>query len=142
MSEPARTDEGKQAAGYTRKDAWRDVTFGLVIVLAVAAAYFIGRNRRASHMNSLAQCLTARQAKMYGAYWCPHCADQKQVFGAAFPYISYIECGVPGSHTIISAECVQARIRVFPTWQFADGSRHEGVWQAKDLGQKTGCAVP
>jgi uncharacterized membrane protein len=31
---------------------------------------------------ALAQHLTAENAAMYGAYWCPHCANQKKLFGA------------------------------------------------------------
>ena len=55
---------------------------------------------------------------MYGAYWCPHCADQKEVFGRSFDYVPYIECGIPGSREEAPA-CNQVGIKHFPTWQFA-----------------------
>ncbi len=29
----------------------------------------------------LAQHLKQTEAKFYGAFWCPHCHDQKQLFG-------------------------------------------------------------
>ena len=39
----------------------------------------------------LAKRLKAAGAKMYGAFWCSHCFDQKQDFGrdamADFPYV-------------------------------------------------------
>src|SRR3989344_3569664 len=31
-----------------------------------------------------AQCLTDNGAKMFGAYWCPHCSDQKKMFGSSW----------------------------------------------------------
>lgn len=38
---------------------------------------------------------------MYGAFWCSHCYDQKQAFGAeamaAFPYV---ECYPEGLHKV------------------------------------------
>ncbi len=126
---------------YWRKEAWRDVLLGLLIVTAVAAAYFIGRHRRVSHLNAFAQCLSAKQAKMYGAYWCPHCAEQEQMFGSAFQYVSYVECGIKGSRAM-SPECVQAGIKHFPTWQFSDGERREGAMALKALSEKTGCSLP
>lgn len=40
---------------------------------------------------TLAKQLKEAGAKMYGAFWCSHCFDQKQIFGAAamadFPYV-------------------------------------------------------
>ena len=34
---------------------------------------------------------------MYGLYWCPHCIEQKQMFGEAFHYVPYVECAIKGS---------------------------------------------
>jgi len=138
-------DDARNAAqpqkGYTRRDAWRDILLGLVILLAVVFAYFFGRHRRVSHLNAFAQCLTARQAKMYGAYWCPHCAEQKELFGASFQYVPYVECGQPGTR-VLSASCLQSGIRVVPTWVFSGSEHHEGTLQLKALSEKTGCALP
>lgn len=78
---------------------------------------------------------------MYGAYWCPHCAEQEEMFGGAFQYVSYVECGVAGSREE-AAHCVQAGIKHFPTWQFADGERREGAQGLQALGEKTGCGLP
>lgn len=137
----AETTASKSSSSYTRCDAWRDVLLGVLILAAIVSAYFIARHRRVSHLNAFAQCLSAKQAKMYGTYWCPHCADQKQLFGSSFQYVSYIECGVPGSHAF-SEECKQAGIKRIPTWQFSSGERHEGLMELKALSEKTGCALP
>ena len=34
---------------------------------------------------------------MYGLYWCPHCIEQKEMFGDAFHYVPYVECAIKGS---------------------------------------------
>jgi uncharacterized membrane protein len=50
---------------------------------------------------ALAQRLRDGGARMYGAFWCSHCYDQKQAFGAeamqAFPYV---ECYPDGLHKV------------------------------------------
>ena len=78
---------------------------------------------------------------MYGAFWCPHCADQKELFGSSFEYVDYVECGIKGSRGIAQA-CTDANIKHFPTWIFADGTRVEGEHQLEFLGQETGCPLP
>ena len=59
---------------------------------------------------------------MYGAYWCPHCAEQKEMFGTSFQYVPYVECGIKGSRDEAPV-CAQAGVKHFPTWQFPDGER-------------------
>jgi hypothetical protein len=140
-TEPQAAQENHASPRYSGKDAWRDAILGIVIVAVVAAAYFMARHRRASHLASFAQCLSAKQVKMYGAYWCPHCADQKELFGSSFEYVPYFECGIKGSRDE-SPACLQAGVKRFPTWQFPDGERKEGVMQLKPLSEKTGCSLP
>ena len=55
----------------------------------------------------LAKRLKAAGAKMYGAFWCSHCFEQKQAFGkeamADFPYV---ECYPDGYYKVrIDTEC-------------------------------------
>lgn len=46
---------------------------------------------------ALAKHLQAQGVKLYGAYWCPHCHEQHELFGAeAFQHLSYIECAPDG----------------------------------------------
>jgi len=41
----------------------------------------------------LAKYLRETGARMYGAYWCPHCSRQKELFGReAWSYVDYVEC--------------------------------------------------
>ena len=42
---------------------------------------------------AVAKALDAKEAKMYGAYWCSHCFGQKQLLGQqAMKYVKYVEC--------------------------------------------------
>jgi hypothetical protein len=119
----------------------RKVLTVLLIVAAFAAAYYLGRRKRTRRLDAFAQCLTAKQARMYGLSWCPHCAEQKEMFGSSFQYISYVECGTKGAHDE-EASCVQAGIKHFPTWEFASGWRQEGTLSLQLLSEKTGCSLP
>ncbi|XP_077231371.1 thiol-disulfide oxidoreductase LTO1-like [Tasmannia lanceolata] len=68
---------------------------------------------------SLAKHLHSIGAKMYGAFWCSHCIEQKQMFGhEAAENLDYIECfpdGV-GKGRKMAKECKDAGIEGFPTW--------------------------
>lgn len=45
----------------------------------------------------LAQMLRDRGMVFYGAFWCPHCSRQKEIFGAeAFNALTYRECSPKG----------------------------------------------
>ena len=45
----------------------------------------------------LAKMMSEKGINMYGAYWCPHCSRQKELFGAeAWSYINYVECSPKG----------------------------------------------
>lgn len=68
-----------------------------------------------SYEARLADHLTATDAKMYGAYWCPHCGVQKDYFGAAADRLPYIECD-PQGYDPQPDLCVQMGIEAYPTW--------------------------
>jgi len=45
----------------------------------------------------LAKALKEKGVTMYGAYWCPHCSRQKEIFGAeAWSVMNYVECSPKG----------------------------------------------
>jgi glutaredoxin len=68
---------------------------------------------------ALAKHLTQTGAKMYGAYWCPHCYEQKQLFGKeASKDITYIECASDGKGKNPQPDlCRQKGVQSFPTWE-------------------------
>jgi len=112
---------------------------GIVVVLIAAYAGFWYHSNH--QYDGFAKCLSSRQAKMYGLYWCPHCAEQKAMFGKAFQYVPYVECGIKGSHEL-AAECTAAGVKLFPSWQFGGNKPIEGVFPMQELSDKTGCVLP
>ena len=89
---------------------------------------------------SFAQCLTEKDVTMFGAYWCSHCATQKKLFGNSWQYVNYVECSLPNKAGTTEI-CLQEKIETFPTWDFADGNRVEGVLTIEQLSVKTGCLL-
>ena len=83
---------------------------------------------------ALAEHLTAIGAKKYGAYWCPHCYDQKQLFGKeAFSKVDYVEC-IPDGKNPRTQLCQEAGIQSFPTWEI-NGKQYPGTQTLQELAQ-------
>ncbi len=96
-----------------------------------------------SDMEKFAKCLGKKKVTMYGAWWCPHCADQKKEFGPAFAYINYVECAIPGKPPSVQTEaCKQMQIKRYPTWVFSDGERVDAGLSLNQIAQKAGCPAP
>lgn len=115
--------------------------YGMVLLLFVGA-YLAGRYYKNHKYDSFAKCLATKNARMYGLYWCPHCADQKREFGASFHYVPYVECASPDDPHQLTAACKAAGVKLFPSWQFGADPPKEGVLSLQDLSQKTGCSLP
>jgi hypothetical protein len=112
-----------------------------VVVPTVIFALVAGKNTvQPGQYDALAVCLTEKNTKMYGAYWCAHCQNQKKMFGDSFAKITYIECSLPGGAGQ-TEECAIAGINGYPTWEFADGSRLEGEVSLEVLAQKSNCSL-
>jgi protein-disulfide isomerase len=70
-------------------------------------------------------------ARMYGAYWCPHCTRQKEMFGAAFKDINYVECDPRGENPRPNL-CRDAGVKGYPTWDI-NGKQLVGVQSFEEL---------
>lgn len=112
----------------------------LIVILMLALAACGGQTMGGGDHDPFAQCLTDEGVKMYGAYWCPHCAEQKTRFGESFDFITYIECSLPNRAGETRA-CQLANIQSYPTWEFGDGSRATGVQSLEDLASRTSCEL-
>ena len=111
-------------------------------ILATVLVAYVGFWYYSNHRyDGFAKCLASKQAKMYGLYWCPHCADQKAMFGKAFQYVPYVECAIKDSHELAPA-CSAAGVKLFPSWQFGTNKPVEGVFPMQELSDKTGCSLP
>ncbi len=97
-----------------------------------------------SKYDDFAKCLTVRGAKMYGAFWCPHCTAQKELFGSSFQYVNYQECTVGGKAGTYAQVCRDADIKGYPTWKFSDGTEMTEKLELffGKLSEKTGCILP
>ena len=111
------------------------------IAILVLIGWYFAVYRPSHKLDAFAKCLSQKQAHMYGAFWCPHCADQKEKFDASFEYVNYTECGIKGARGI-TQQCKDVGIQRFPTWFFANNEKQEAVLSLEDLSQKTGCPLP
>jgi hypothetical protein len=83
-----------------------------------------------SRQKQLADHLKQVGAIFYGAWWCPHCNTQKDLFGVeAIELLPYVECDKdePGRK-----RCMDAKVRAYPTWVLK-GERREGVMSLEEL---------
>lgn len=141
MSEQRRQQQQKRIGERQSKTPSRkSLIWGGMVVLFVLA-YAGGWYHRNHRYDGFAKCLAAKQTKMYGLYWCPHCAEQKEMFGRAFRYVPYVECAIKGSREL-APECTAAKVKLFPSWQFGTNPPKEGVFPLEELSDKTGCTLP
>ena len=113
--------------------------FAICAMLA-AYVYVQGLPPPAHKYDALAKCIAQSSTTFYGAFWCPHCAEQKTKFGTGAQYLPYVECSLP-SGSGETQVCIDHGIIQYPTWVFADGSRSVGVQTPEILATKTGCAL-
>jgi len=85
---------------------------------------------------ALARHLTQSGAVMYGAYWCSHCHDQKELFGKeAVRELTYVECDPNGANPQVE-RCRAKGIQGYPTWEIND-QLYSGTRSLTELGQLT-----
>ncbi len=124
-------------AGQAR--AWAAVG-AAVIILATIYAVTPAAPPGSAYAAGLARHLAQSGAVFYGAYWCPHCRDQKALFGSAAALLPYVECDPRGTHA--QAALCQARgINAYPTWEF-HGQLVEGVLTLDNLARRSGYPPP
>lgn len=87
-----------------------------------------------------AKCLTEKGVKFYGAYWCPHCQAQKELFGDAMKYVTYIECDYKGANAQPEI-CEKEGISAYPTWYFPNSGLSSGQKELSVIAEKSGCSL-
>ena len=88
-----------------------------------------------------AKCIANTSTTFFGAFWCPHCHDQKNEFGNSAQYLPYVECSLPDASGQTQV-CIDNKIQEYPTWRFSDGSETSGIQTLATLAEKTGCVLP
>ena len=90
---------------------------------------------------ALAEHLTASGAKIYTAYWCPHCHDQKEMFGRqATEKLTVIECAPDGRNSQREL-CEAKKIEGYPSWEI-NGQLDSGVKPLAKLAEVSGYQGP
>jgi protein-disulfide isomerase len=117
-----------------------------VVNLGVISASSSNQGNKISRQNSasistkkvdLASHLKQIGAKFYGAFWCPYCSKQKEMFGEqAFRQINYIECDPRGKNPRPDL-CRKASIQGFPTWEI-NGKQYPGMKSLAELAELSG----
>ena len=96
-------------------------------------------------IRAVAEHLTEQGALFYGASWCPHCQEQKRLFGASADRLPYIECSPGGPNGPQLPSCSRAGVKSYPTW-IIDGRAFVGevltVDQLADASGFRGNPVP
>jgi len=112
---------------------------GLLCLWAVS----FGAADKPANLDDFARCLGKKEAVMYGAFYCEHCKEQKDLFGDSAQYLPYVECVERGTRKV-TEQCKTLGIRRTPTWIFEQsGERVDGkVLSLQELSQKTGCKLP
>ena len=86
---------------------------------------------------ALAEHLSRTGAKMYAAYWCPHCHEQKELFGKdATAKLTVIECA-PDGRDSQEQLCLSKNIQGYPSWEI-NGKIDSGVKPLAKLAEMSG----
>ena len=130
----------------THRKAIRRTKIAVWIILAVCIGllitiYIFNMPPPAHKYDAFARCIANTSTTFYGAFWCPHCHDQKNMFGTGAQYLPYFECSEPDGSRELQT-CIDRGVEHYPTWVFPDGSRLVGVVPLSTLSEKTGCPLP
>ena len=115
----------------------------VAFVVLIALMFFSTKPVEGTDYTEFAQCVANSGAKMYGAWWCSHCNNQKHAFGDSWKILEnkevYVECSTQTKTQI--QICIDEGIKGYPTWRFSDGTELSGELSFQSLSQKTGCSL-
>jgi len=77
--------------------------------------------------------LKSLDTKLYGAFWCSHCAEQKETLGKEWQkYVQYVECDKEGQNYKGQCKIDGQKLKGYPTWTI-DGIKIEGERSIEEL---------
>ncbi len=112
----------------------------VIAILAGLLLLLVREGKKPGTYDTFAQCISDSGATFYGAFWCPHCQEQKRMFGKSAKLLPYVECSEPNGKGQLSV-CTDAGVTGYPTWQFADGSKKGGRLDFEELATATNCSL-
>lgn len=116
-------------------------TIALVLIIGVITYAVVVESKKPGEYDEFATCISDSGATFWGAFWCPHCIDQKREFGKSAKKLPYVECSTADKRSQLQV-CVDAGITGYPAWDFADGERISGKVPMETLAEKTSCELP
>jgi len=108
-----------------------------ILVVAILGG-IIWYSSKPGKYDDFATCIKNSGATFYGAFWCPHCQEQKALFGKSAAKLPYLECSTPDGQGQTEA-CKEKKIDGYPTWETKDGVRKSGALTFAELTEFTGC---
>jgi len=85
---------------------------------------------------NFAKFLSDNNIVMYSAYWCPHCHDQKELFGKkAVEELIIVECAKDGKNNKYNL-CQEKGIEGFPSWEI-NNEIYSGTMNLDELADMT-----
>jgi hypothetical protein len=114
------------------------IIIGVVVVAILGGIFWYGA--KPGKHDVFASCIAESGATFYGAFWCPHCQNQKSMFGKSANKLPYVECSTPDGRGQLPV-CAEKKVETYPTWHFADGSVKTGTLSFSELSSITKCPV-
>lgn len=124
------------------------IFFGAIVVVSLGYWYY--DQAKPGNLDAFAQCLSEKQVKFYGAFWCSHCQAQKALFGKSKDLLPYLECSTPDSKGQTQI-CIDKAIKNYPTWSSMIASTTAsttdevfvtGEKTLQELSELSGCQLP
>ncbi len=119
----------------------KTIIIGVIGLVVLAVGLTLFAKSQPGKYDGLATFLSEKGVKFYGAFWCPHCQRQKEMFGNSARLLPYVECSTPDGQGQTQI-CIDNKITGYPTWVFPDGSRISGETSPEDLAAKIGYTFP
>jgi len=113
----------------------------LIVLIFVFAFSIMPKSTVRTDLEPFAKCISESGARFYGTFWCPHCQNQKKMFGSAKSLLPYTECSTSDGKGQLQV-CTDSKVESYPTWEFKDGSRQTGEISLEVLAEKTNCTLP
>lgn len=114
----------------------------LIIVIAAGGIGFaVWSASQPGPLDGFAQCLKDKGTIFYGAFWCPHCQNQKKMFGRSAALLPYVECSTTDGQGMLPI-CRDKNITGYPTWVFPDQTRESGEVALETLATRSDCSLP
>ena len=107
------------------------IWIGVIVLIVIVYVVWPGGSRE---YDGFASCLSESGAVMYGTDRCSHCKDQKEMFGASFDEVNFVNCDYQRD------ACLIAGVGGYPTWKVG-GKNYEGAMNLERLAKLSGCEL-